>query len=380
MTSRKDILKHVRRVVVKVGSGVLTHDRGLNRSIIRRLAGDIAHIIKRHYEIVMVSSGAIAAGSGKVPAIRPKTILEQQAIASVGQCSLILTYENAFGRHNYKVAQILLTRDDLASRRRYLNARNTIFTVLNWGIIPIINENDTVVVEEIMFGDNDNLSSMVANLIEADLLIMLTDIDGFYDKDPRQYKEAKIIPVVERIDREVERYASTIPGTFGRGGMFSKVQAAKKASMMGIATIVANGTKNQILRQIFDGKEVGTIFLPQGRRISKRKHWIAFTLPLSGEIIVDDGAKKVIIHNGKSLLPSGILEVKGKFGVGSAVQCLDTNGLKLARGVVNYSSLDIEKIRGHKTSEIEGILGYKYQDEVIHRDNLVVFEMEEDIS
>lgn len=380
MTSRKDILKHVRRVVVKVGSGVLTHTQGLNRSIIKRLASDITHIIKRHYEIVIVSSGAIAAGAGKITAIRPKTILEQQAIASVGQCSLILAYENAFGPHNYKVAQILLTKDDLSSRRRYLNARNTIFTLLNWGIIPIINENDTVVVEEIMLGDNDNLSSMVANLVEADLLIMLTDIDGLCDKDPRQYKEAKIIPIVERIDREVERYASTIPGTFGRGGMFSKVQAAKKASMMGIATIVANGKKNQILRQIFDGKEVGTIFLPQRQRISRRKHWIAFTLPLKGEIIVDDGAKKAIIYNGKSLLPSGILELRGKFGVGSAVQCLDIKGLKLARGLVNYSSLDIEKIKGHKTSEIEGILGYKYHDEVIHRDNLVVFETEEDMS
>lgn len=373
-------MKHVKRVVVKVGSGVLTHSQGLNRSIIKRLAGDIAHIIKRHYEIVMVSSGAIAAGAGKITAIRPKTIREQQAMASVGQCGLILAYENAFGTHDYKVAQILLTKDDLSSRRRYLNARNTIFTLLNWGVIPIINENDTVVVEEIMFGDNDNLSSMVANLVEADLLIMLTDIDGLCDKDPRQHKEVKIIPIVERIDREVERRASTIPGTFGRGGMFSKVQAAKKASMMGIPTIVANGTKSQILRRIFDGKEVGTIFLPQRQKISRRKHWIAFTLPLKGEIIVDDGAKKAIIYNGKSLLPSGILELKGKFGVGSAVQCLDIKGLKLARGLVNYSSLDIEKIKGHKTSEIDGILGYKYQDEVIHRDNLVVFETEEDMS
>lgn len=379
MDLRKTIVQRAKSIIIKIGSGVLTEKEGLNTRIINQLANEIAYILKKRYEIVMVSSGAIAAGVGKMKTTKPKTISEQQAAASVGQCSLILAYEKAFARHSYKVAQVLLTRDDLSHRRRYLNARNTIFTLLNWGIIPIINENDTVVVEEIMFGDNDNLSAMIANLIEADLLVMLTDIDGLYDKDPRRNKKAKLIPLVEKIDHGVEKCANAIASTFGRGGMLSKVQAAKKVSMAGIPTIVANGTKRHVLRQIFDGKEVGTLFLPQKQKISSRKHWIAFTIPSKGEITIDDGAKTVIIHNGKSLLPSGILKVKGKFGIGSAVQCLDRNGFKIGTGLVNYSSSDIEKIRGHKTSEIEGILGYKYHDEVIHRDNLMVFETEENL-
>lgn len=371
--TRLTALKGVRRIVAKVGSAVLTTADGLNRQIIENLSAELSRFKRDGFEIVLVSSGAIASGLRKVGLLaRPKSIPEKQAVAAVGQSSLILAYEEAFGHYGEKVAQILLTREDLSHRKRYLNARNTIFTLLNWGIIPIVNENDTVAVEEIKFGDNDILAALIANLVEADLLICLTDIDCLYDSDPRSNPRARRLPLVDRITDEIEKMASDIPGAVGRGGMLSKVRAARAVSAQGIPTIIASGNVPNILEKVFAGEDCGTLFLPRGRRMASRKYWIAFTLKPKGFLVVDDGAKKAIAVNGKSLLPSGITEVKGHFDVGAPVQCVDQAGRAFAAGLVNYASGDIDKIKGSKTQEIVTVLGHKDYDEVIHRDNLVV--------
>lgn len=370
---RKKILERVKRVVIKVGSGVLTSTDGLNLQIIEGLAGEISSLQNVGYQIVIVSSGAIAAGMKRMNFLeRPKNVLLQQATAAVGQGRLVLAYEKSFENYQKKVAQVLLTRDDLTNRRRYLNARNTLLTLIKWKVIPIINENDTVVAEEIKFGDNDNLSALVANLVEADLLINLTDIDGLYDCDPRKNKKARQIYLVEKVDSRIEKFASSAAGNFGLGGMLSKVQAAKKLALSGIYSIIANGKVKNIIGQIFEGKEAGTLFLPNQKRLPKRKYWIVFTFKPKGDILIDDGARKVIVENGKSLLPSGISEVRGKFRIGDSVRCLGTDGEEVAVGLVNYDSLEIARIKGLKTSEIEDRLGYKYYDEIIHRDNLVL--------
>jgi glutamate 5-kinase len=328
---------------------------------------------KRGLEVILVSSGAIASGLKKIGfSKRPQSVSQQQAVAAVGQSSLMITYEEAFGRHGHKVAQVLLTRDDLSHRRRYLNARNTLFTLLSWKIIPIINENDTVVVDEIKFGDNDNLSAMVTNLTESQLLVNLTDIDGLFDKDPRTHKDASIIRVVEKVDRRIARFASLIPGFLGKGGMASKIKAAQKIALGGTPTIIANGLKPLILKRIFSGKEEGTLFLPQEVSLCARKHWIVFTKSVKGELVVDRGAEQALLYNGKSLLPSGIREVRGRFSLGDSVLLMNERGKEIAVGMVNYHSGDIKKIVGAKTAEIESRLGFKHDDEVIHRDNLVL--------
>ena len=371
--SRKDLLKNVKRVVVKVGSGVLTRKDGLNRAVINDLSDDICHLKKKGIEVILVTSGAIASGLKKIGMTRrPESISHQQAVAAVGQSSLMMTYEKAFGRHKQKVAQILITRDDLNHRGRYLNARNTLFTLLAWKIVPIINENDTVVVDEIKFGDNDNLSAMVTNLIGSQLLINLTDIDGLFEKDPHSHKNAKMITVVEKVNRGVMRHAGTIPGFLGTGGMASKVKAARKVAMGGVPTIIANGLRKGILRDIFLGRERGTLFLPQDAALCSRKHWIAFAKSPKGEIVIDEGAEKALLNLGKSLLPSGIQEVRGHFSLGDSVILVNQTGHELAAGMVNYPSGDIKKIMGYKSSDIEERLGYKHDDEVIHRDNLVI--------
>ena len=371
--SRKRLLKSVTRVVIKVGSGVLTSRNGLNRPVLRGLTDDICALRKKGIEVILVSSGAIASGLKKVGLEkRPESISLQQAVAAVGQSSMMRAWELAFDRHGQKVAQILITRDDLNHRGRYLNARNTIFALLNWQIIPIINENDTVVVDEIKFGDNDNLSAMVTNLTEATLLVNLTDIDGLFDKDPRINKKARLVPKVEKIDREVLKQAGSIPGFLGTGGMAAKVKAAQKVALGGVPTIIANGTKPRILKAIFQGREVGTFFVPKDIGLCSRKQWIAFTRSLKGEIIVDRGAGKALLEGGKSLLPSGIKDVKGRFSLGDSVVLLGEDDRELAVGMVNYPSGDIKKIMGLKSSQIESVLGFKHDDEVIHRDNLVI--------
>jgi glutamate 5-kinase len=370
---RKELLKGVHRVVIKVGSAVLTEKGTLHRPTIFRLSEEMAFLKKRGLSVTLVSSGAIVCGMGKLGIrVKPETIPGKQAVAAIGQGRLIQVYEEAFDRYDLKVAQILLTRDDLTHRGRYLNARNTLTTLLDWGIIPIINENDTVAVEEIKFGDNDNLSALITHLIDGELLIILTDLDGLYNRDPREYPQAELIPVVEKVDSQVIRYTSLNSGEWGLGGMRTKIKAARKVTVQGTPVIIANGRREGVLKEIIKGQPWGTLFLPQRQSLSRKKHWIAYTLKPRGEIILDEGARKALVEKGKSLLPSGIVAVQGRFGVGSCVGCLDQEGRRVAKGLVNYSSSDLEKIKGLKTSEIEKRLEFKQSDEAIHRDNLVL--------
>ena len=321
----------------------------------------------------MVSSGAIAAGLKELnlPEV-PKSIPHRQAAAAIGQSYLIWVYEKFFSQRNQKVAQILLTHDDLSNRRRYLNARNTLFTLLRYRVIPIINENDTVAVEEIQFGDNDNLSALVTNMVEADLLLILSDVDGFYTADPRSDPQTTLLLQVDKITSAIEAMAQPSQSPTGRGGMITKIQAAKKAGVSGAMTIIANGKLPGVILGVLAGEEIGTLFLPQKDRLASRKHWIAYTLKPKGEVVVDDGAREALIRNGKSLLPKGIVEIRGKFAPGDAVTCLDVKEKEFARGIVNYSSEELKAIKGCYSKEIEEILGYKFYDEVIHRDNLVL--------
>lgn len=371
---RKEILKKVKRIVIKIGSRVLTcEDNGLDSVLIGGLAGEVSRFRKSGYEIVIVSSGAVAAGRKELGlGDRPRTIPQKQAAAAVGQSKLMRAYEEAFAGHGIKVAQLLLTRDDLANRLRFLNARATIDTLLDCGIIPIINENDTVVVDEIKFGDNDNLSALVTNLVEAQLLVILTDIDGFYSADPRTDPDARLIHLVSAITREVERAAGGSGSTVGTGGMATKVAAAKKVGKSGVSTIMINGKTPGNLERALTGDEVGTLFLPAGVSINRRKHWIAYTLRPVGRIIVDNGAREVLARHGRSLLPSGVVLVEGKFDRGACVRVCGPDGTEFARGIADYSSREIELIHGRKSGEIEQILGYRYGDDIIHRDNLVV--------
>jgi glutamate 5-kinase len=374
---RKALLKGVKKIVVKFGSAVLTDNGILHRPAINRLVDDLAYLRKKGFQPVIVSSGAIASGVGKLGLSRkPVTIPQKQAVAAIGQGRLMVAYEEAFDTHGLLVAQILLTREDLTNRQRYLNAKNTLTTLLEWGIIPIINENDTVAVDEIKFGDNDNLSALISHLIDSDLLIILTDTEGLYDRDPREDPQARLIPVVDHIDGEVVEWTSKVSGKWGLGGMRSKIMAARKVTASGIPVMVANGRKREILRELMKGKTLGTLFLPERPTLSRRKHWIAFALKPKGEIIIDEGAQKALIGKGKSLLPSGIVDVRGRFGVGACVSLVGPQGLGIGKGLVNYSAADIQKIRGLKSSEIEQRLEYKHSDEVIHRDNMVVNKVE----
>ncbi len=370
---RKTYLKKVKRAVIKIGSGVLTRKSGLNLNLIDDLATEVCKLRKKGIEIILVSSGAIAAGLKKAGlSKRPTSLSQMQALAAMGQSNLIMAYEEAFSRQGAKAAQILLTRDDLTHRRRYLNARNTLMTLLSWKIIPIINENDTVGIDEIKFGDNDNLSALVVNLTESHLLVNLTNIDGLYDKDPRCHPDAQLIPLVEKVDRRITRAANTIPGFLGTGGMASKLMAARNISLGGIASIIANGSKPDILKDIFSGKSCGTFFLPEASALNSRKQWIAFTKKTKGSIEIDKGAENALTKNGKSLLPSGITAVEGRFNMGDSVVIQDKNRQKIAIGMVNYSSGDLQKIIGARTSQIESILGYRHDDEIVHRDNLIL--------
>jgi len=371
---RAKIIKDVRTVVIKVGSSVLTTPGGdVDHHRIRELVNGITKIRSSGRKVVLVSSGAIAVGMNRL-GLRNKVegIPDKQAIAAIGQPHLMALYDAYFQKEGIQISQILLTRDDLNNRRRYLNARDTIDSLFKFGALPVINENDTVVVEEIKVGDNDNLSAMVTNLTESDLLVNLTNIDGLFDKDPRVHRDATLIPVVEKIDRKITRQASAIPGFLGRGGMASKIKAARKVALAGVPTIIANGLKRHILQQIFSGKDVGTLFPAREVSLCSRKHWIVFTKSPKGELIIDRGAERAILERGKSLLPSGIRQVNGRFSMGNSVLLLNEEGREIAVGMVNYHSGDSWKIMGAKTSEIESILGFKHDDEVIHRDNLIL--------
>ncbi|GLI34788.1 glutamate 5-kinase [Desulforhabdus amnigena] len=375
LTDRKSFFSRCRRLVIKVGSAVLTGPRGLNRVMIHRLSDQIAELRERNgdCQIVIVTSGAVASGVRKIGlSERPRTIPHKQATAAVGQGVLMESWEAAFDKYELLVAQLLLTSEDLAHRHRYLNARNTLETLLDWGILPIINENDTVVVEEIKFGDNDQLSAMIAGLIGADLVINLTDTQGLYDCDPRTHASARLIPVVNRVDAKLLACATPQPGAVGTGGMLSKVNAARKCLASGIPMIIAPGKERDILLRLFEGEELGTLFLPRKRLYHGKKLWLANLPKPAGDLILDDGAVLALQKRGKSLLPIGIREIRGTFGVGTPVRCLDQAGNVIGIGLCNYRSTEIDQIKGRHTEEIEGIIGYKHSDEVIHRNNFVL--------
>ena len=376
---RTVLLAHVKRVVIKIGSGVLSAGDDLDLERIATICDDVHQLRQRGYEIVLVSSGAVAAGKAALGIQgRPQTIPLKQAAAAIGQNRLMQAYNDALRPYGLKSAQILLTRDDLANRRRYLNARNTLMTLLDYDIVPIINENDTVVVDEIRFGDNDNLSAMATNLVEAQLLVILSDVDGLFDKDPRHAADARLISEVERLTPEIEAMAGNEETLLGTGGMVTKLKAAKRATLFGAGTAIINGRTPHNLLYLFDGHELGTYFLPARDPMAARKHWIAFTKKPRGKLILDAGAQTAVMESGKSLLPSGVSQIEGSFERGDAVRLCDLNGREFAKGVTNYTSAELTRILGRKTKEIEGILGYKYGDEIVHRDNLVMNNGETD--
>jgi len=367
------LLRKARRLVIKVGSAVLTGSDGLHRETMASLVSETAALKKRGIEVILVSSGAVADGRRIIGerAMAPG-LKEKQAAAAVGQSGLMRVYEDLFGQHELKVAQLLLTHNDFAGRERYLNVRNTILTLLEWGVTPIINENDTVSVSELRFGDNDNLAAQVTNLIEADIFVCLTDVEGLFTGNPARNKDAVKVLTVAKIDRKVEAMAGNVNSAMGSGGMRSKIRAAKMVSARGGCSFIGPGRSPGVLSRLFAGEAVGTFFFPESNRLGSRKHWIAYTLRPKGFLVLDQGACRALVKNNRSLLPAGIKEVRDRFGVGDPVQCLDEGGNAIAAGLVNYRSRDLEKIMGRRTDEIETILGFRDSDEVIHRDNLVL--------
>jgi glutamate 5-kinase len=337
------------------------------------LVDDLAALIADRREVALVSSGAIATGMARLrlPA-RPRSIPEKQAAAAVGQSALMWHYEQAFKRHDLRVGQVLLTGQDISDRSRYLNARNTLLALLEFSVVPVINENDTVAVDEIKVGDNDNLAALVAHLIDADLLVLLTDVDGLYTGDPRHDPTARRLEVVEAVTDDIQRLVFDAKSQVSVGGMSTKLQAAQKANASGIPMVIASGREAGVLQRLLKGEGLGTYFQPRDDRLAARKRWIAFAVPPQGRLLVDAGAKKALTERGKSLLPSGVAAVQGDFSAGAVVALAEADGPEFARGLVNYDADEVRKIQGAKTGDIEKALGYKGFAEVIHRDNLVV--------
>ncbi len=371
--SKRQQIKQSRRWVIKIGSALLTDNgRGLDRQAMEVWVKQIAALVKRGYEVVVVSSGAVAAGMTRLGwTSRPKAIHEQQACAAVGQSSLIQAYEQEFQKYNLKSAQILLDHDDLSNRQRYLNARSTLKTLMSLNVIPIVNENDTVVTDEIRFGDNDTLGALVANLIEADTFCILTDQNGMYDADPRKNALAKIIHECSAMDPELDDMAGS-GGALGRGGMISKVKAARLAARSGANTVIVGGRIFDAIARVAAGESQGTLLYASQQPIAARKRWLASNLQARGVVILDEGAVRVLRDKGKSLLPVGVKSIVGYFTRGEMVVCRDGEGREVARGLVNYNSDDARKIIGKPSTDIDRLLGYKDFDELIHRDNLVL--------
>ena len=364
----------VRRVVVKIGSQILSSAQGIEEPRLRALVLELAALHDRKKEIVVVSSGAVAGGMrGVAGRERPKTIPEKHALAAVGQIKLMALYEHHFSKFGKCVAQVLLSHADLANRQRYINAQHTFQMLLEASIVPIVNENDTVAVEEMQFGDNDHLSALVATLLGADLLVILSDVEGVYDRDPRLFHDARLIPLIDNIREARSAINGVSQSALGTGGIVTKVAAGEEAAVAGIPTMITSGLVTRAIERVFAIEEqVGTLILPDQNRLTHRKHWIAYTLRPAGDVVVDTGAHDALVQKGRSLLPSGLKEIRGTFGVGECVRCLDGQGREFARGLVNYSSHELNQIKGLHTSKIEQVLGYKAYDEIIHRDDLVV--------
>jgi len=370
----KSLLTNSQRIIIKVGSSLVTNQgEGLDQKAIASWVEQIAHLVKSGKEIVLVTSGAVAEGMQRLGwKARPTLINELQAAAAIGQMGLVQIYEKNFSQHALKAAQILLTHDDLADRKRYLNARSTLNTLLELKVIPIINENDTVVTDEIRFGDNDTLASLVANLIEADLLVILTDQPGLFSEDPRKNKEAKLIQHSVAGDLSLEVMAGGAGSSIGTGGMLTKVLAAKRASRSGAHTIIASGKEENILIRLSQGEMIGTHLESKQLKVAARKQWLADHLQLRGKLVLDDGAVEALKKEGKSLLPIGVIKVEGDFDRGEVVLCLDKEGREIARGLINYNAIETKKIMGKPTNSIENLLGYIDQPSLIHRDNLIL--------
>jgi len=366
-------LKKTKRCVVKIGSALLTADgQGLDRAAIARWVEQMSGLREQGIDVVLVSSGAVAEGMMRLGwSKRPKALFEQQAAAAVGQMGLVQAYESCFQKHDIHTAQVLLTHEDLSDRQRYLNARSTLRTLLGLGVVPVVNENDTVVTDEIRFGDNDTLAALVANLVEADALIILTDQAGLFDKDPRKHNDAQLIDAASANDASLEAMVGQA-GSLGRGGMLTKLRAARLAARSGTTTVIAHGHNTDVLSAILAGEPVGTLLSPQQAPLVARKQWLAGHLQLHGELVLDDGAVKALRESGRSLLPVGVTAVKGDFHRGEVVVCVDDSGQEIARGLVNYSAMEAQKIKGLPTTEWEAILGYVDEPELIHRDNLVL--------
>lgn len=371
---RQTLFDKAKRIVIKVGSAVLTTESGINQNVVENIARDLSFLKDTGREVILVTSGAVAAGKKKI--VLSDTLKvglkEKQALAAIGQSCLMQTYDEVFQRHGKIISQLLLTHADLASRDRYLNVRNTILTLLRFGAIPIINENDPVSGEELRFGDNDTLGALVTNLIEADMFICLTDVDCLYTGNPLSDPEARPVYTVARVTPEIEAMAGNVKSALGTGGMQTKIRAAKMVAAGGGSSFIGPGRNGAILQELFSGEMIGTFFLPAEDKIQRRKHWIAYVLRPKGYLVLDAGACTALCKHGKSLLSSGILEVRGEFGVGEAVHCLDNNNQPIAAGLINYSSVNLDIIKGHHSDVIESLLGFKDCDEVIHRDNLVL--------
>jgi len=354
---------------------VLSDVEGLRVDVIDQLAAQIESAMRAGREIVIVTSGAVAAGRARLSKLRGATIAARQAAAATGQIELMSAWARAFAVHGRTVAQILLTHQDLAERRRRQNANQTIAELLGAGVIPIVNENDTVAVEEIRLGDNDVLSSLVASLVQAQLLIILSDVDGVLTADPRQRSDARLIPVINDPEAEMRGLVAEHAGPLGSGGMATKLKAARQAARGGIAVIIARGREAGIVTAALDpAREAGTLILPAGVRLKSRKHWIAFALRPAGSLAVDKGAADALCNRGRSLLPSGVKEVRGDFGGGDCVSLFDPDGVEFGRGLVNYPASDVLKVAGRRSTEIPALLGYKVADEIIHRDNFVLMK------
>lgn len=360
--------------MVKVGSALLTNDgRGLDYEAIGRWVEQIADLRRNGVEVVLVSSGAVAEGMKRLGwAKRPHALYELQAAAAVGQMGLVQAYESRFKQFGLHTAQVLLTHDDLADRQRYLNARSTLRALLRLGVVPVVNENDTVAVEEIRFGDNDTLAALVSNLVEADLLVILTDQAGMFDRDPRQDPNAQLIHEARAGDPELERMAGGGGGALGRGGMLTKVRAAARAARSGTATIIAWGREPRVLARIAEGEEIGTLLVSTRGPVAARKQWLAGQLQLRGRLILDRGAVRVLREAGRSLLPIGVTAIEGDFDRGEVVACVDPDGKEVARGLVNYSAEEARRIMRQPSDRIEELLGYVDEPELVHRDNLVL--------
>jgi glutamate 5-kinase len=370
----KSLLQNSKTLIVKVGSSLVTNNgEGLDRAAIAAWATQISTLVKQGKQIILVSSGAVAEGMQRLGwKKRPVEVNELQAAAAVGQMGLVQMYESCFAQHGLHTAQILLTHDDLRDRKRYLNARSTLKTLLDLNVIPIINENDTVVTEEIRFGDNDTLAALVANLIEADALVILTDQQGLFSADPRKDKTAKFINFETAGNAKLEQMAGGAGSDVGTGGMLTKILAAKRAASSGAHTVIASGRETDVLLRLADGEAIGTHLKSTQIKTIAKKQWLADHLRVGGKLVLDAGAVKVLKTDGKSLLSIGVIEVQGQFERGDVVACLNEAGIEVARGIVNYNSADTSRIKRKASSEIEKILGYVEESELIHRDNLIV--------